>query len=70
MFQNTLNAPPPKSPSQLTFLFKPNAAMNYHDSRWRNNKRDHLDSCFSFLKSILEDFKFIYILKIIQLMKV
>ena len=30
----------------------------------------NLDSCFSFLKLILEVFKFIYILKIIQLMKV
>ena len=36
MFQNTLS-PPPKSPSQLTFLFKPNATMNYHDSQGRNN---------------------------------
>ena len=63
MFQNTLI--PPKSPSQLTFLFKPNATMNYNDSRWRNNERNHLDSCFSLLKQLLEAFKFINILKII-----
>ena len=44
--------------------------MNYHDSRWRHNERNHLDSHFSFLKPLLEDFKFISILKIIQLMKV
>ena len=44
--------------------------MNYHDSQWRNNERNHLDSHFSFLKPLLEDFKFIYILKIIYLMKV
>ena len=43
--------------------------MNYHDNRWRNNERNHLDSHFS-LKPLLEEFKFIYILKIIQLMKV
>ena len=30
MFQNTL-PPPLKSPSQLTFLFKLNATMNYND---------------------------------------
>ena len=29
MFQKTLTPPPPKSPSQLTFLFIPNATMNY-----------------------------------------
>ena len=68
MLQNTLT--PPKSLSQLTFLFKPNATMNYHDSRWHNNERNQLDSCFSFLKPHLEVFKFIYILKIILLMKV
>ena len=33
--------------------------------QWNN-----LDSHFSFLKPLLEDFKFIYILKIVQLMKV
>ena len=44
--------------------------MNYHDSRWRNNEHNQLDSNFPFLKPLLEDFKFIYILKIIQLMKV
>ena len=26
---------PHKSPPQLTFWFKPNATMNYHDSRWQ-----------------------------------
>ena len=44
--------------------------MNYYDRRWRNNERNHLDSHFSFLKLLLEDFKFVYIFKIIQLMKV
>ena len=44
--------------------------MIYHDSRWRNNEHNHLDSHFSFLKLLLEDFKSIYILKIIQLIKV
>ena len=44
--------------------------MNYHDSRWCNNDRYHLDSHFSFLKPLLEDFKFISILKYIQLMNV
>ena len=44
--------------------------MNNQDSRWCNNERNHLDSHFSFLKPLLEDFKFIYILKIIQLMEV
>ena len=44
--------------------------MNYHDRQWCNNERNHLDSRFSFLKTILEAFKFIYILKIIQLVKV
>ena len=39
--------------------------MNYHDSRWRNNKRYHLDSYFSFFQPLLEAFKSIYILKII-----
>ena len=32
MFQNTLNPPPPKSPSQLTFLFKPNATTTADDA--------------------------------------
>ena len=44
--------------------------MNYHDSRWRNNERNHLDPHFSFLKPLLEGFRFIYIWNIIQLMKV
>ena len=44
--------------------------MNYHDSQWRNNERNYLDSYYSFLKPLLEDFKFIYILKIIQHMMV
>ena len=54
----------------MTFLFKPNATMNYHDSRWRNNERNHLDSYFSVLKPLLEAFKFMYILWIIQLKEV
>ena len=69
MLQNTFTPPPKKSPSQLTFLFKQNATMNYIDSRLRNYKRNNLDSCFSFLNPLLEAFKLIYILKIIQLMK-
>ena len=44
--------------------------MNYNENQWCNNERNHLDSCFSFLNPLLEDLKFIYILKIIQLMKV
>ena len=44
--------------------------MNYHGSRWRNNELDNLDPHLSFLKPILEAFKFIYIFKIIHLMKV
>ena len=44
--------------------------MNYHDSHWPNNERNHLGSYFSFLKPLLEAFKFIYVLKIIHLMKV
>ena len=44
--------------------------MNYHDNCLRNNERNHFDSYFSFFKPLLKDFKFIYILKIIQLMKV
>ena len=44
--------------------------MNNHDSQWRNNERNPLDSCFSFLIPLLEPFKFIYILTIILLMKV
>ena len=43
--------------------------MNLHNSQWCNNERNHLDSHF-YLKPLLEDFKFIYILKIIQVMKV
>ena len=70
MFQNTLTPPPFKSSSQLTFLFKPNATINYHDSQRCNNEREKLDSYFSFLKPLLEAFKFTYILKMIQLMTV
>ena len=37
VFQNTIPPPtpphPPKSASQLKFLFKTNTTMNYHDSR-------------------------------------
>ena len=71
MFQNTLNSSPLKGLSQLTFLFKPNATMNYmyHDSLCHNNDHNNLDSYFSFLKPPLWAFTFIYILKIIQLMK-
>ena len=54
-----LQPPPPptfKSPSQLTFLFKPNATMNYHDSQWCNNECNNLYSYFSFIKPALEAF--------------
>ena len=64
MFQNT-KIPPPSQQSLITD-FKPNATMNYHDSQWHNNELNHLDSCFSFLKPLLEAFKFINILKIIM----
>ena len=43
--------------------------MNYHDSQLCNNERNHLDSYFSFLNHLLEAFKFLHILKIIQLIK-
>ena len=36
--------------------------MNYHDSRWLNNERNNFDLYFSFLKPLIEAFKFIYIL--------
>ena len=44
--------------------------MNNTDKQWSNNERNILDSHFSFLKPLLDVFKFIYIWKIIQLMKV
>ena len=44
--------------------------MNYHDSQWHNNELNHLDSHLSYIKQLLEGFKCIYILKIIELMKV
>ena len=44
--------------------------MYYHGNRRRNNERINLDTHFSFLIPLLEDFKFIHILKIIQLMVV
>ena len=62
--------PPPKSPSQLTFVFKPKCNNELPWQPRCNNEHTHLDSHFSFLKPLLEDFKFIYSLKIIQLMKV
>ena len=49
-------------------LFKSNATMNHHDSQLRNNEPNNLDSNISLLKSVLEAFKFIYVLKIFQLM--
>ena len=39
--------------------------MNYHDGQWCNYEHDNIDSYFSFLKPLLEAFKFIYIVKII-----
>ena len=44
--------------------------MNKHDSQWRYNENNNLDSHFSSLKPLLDAFKFICILKIILLMKV
>ena len=44
--------------------------MNYLHSRLHNNERNHLGPHFAFLKPLLDNFKFIYILKIIQLMRV
>ena len=66
MFQKAL--PPLKSFSQLTFLFKPNATMNYHDHDSNNaimnyhdsqlHNKEHnctqLDSNLSFFKLLLE----------------
>ena len=69
MFQNSL-FPPLNSSSQQTSLFKQNAAINYHDNQWHNNELNNFNSYFSFFKPLLECFKFIYILKIIQLMQV
>ena len=66
----SLNPLPPKSPSRLTFVFKPICNIELHGSRLRNNERNHLDSHLSVLKPLLEEFVFHYILKIIQLMKV
>ena len=66
MFQNNLT-PTLKSFTNELLCSNQNEAMNYHDS---NNERNHFDSHFSFLKPLLKDFKFIYILKIIPLMKV
>ena len=59
-----------KSPSQLTFLIKSNATMNNHDSQSCINEDSNFDSYFSLLKPLLGAFKFINILKNIQLMKV
>ena len=61
MFQNTLSPPPLKSSLQLTLLFKQNEQYI---------TTTVMESYFSFLKSILEAFPFIYVLKIIQLMNV
>ena len=64
MFQNTL--PSLINPITTDILFKPNATMSYH----ANNERNNLDSYFLFIKLLLDVFKFIYILQIIQLMNV
>ena len=44
--------------------------MNYHGNQWRTNEHNNLDSNFFFLQPFLEAFKFIYILKMIEPMKV
>ena len=67
MFKNNLY-PPPQKKSLSNVQTK--CKNDYHDSRWRNNERNQLDSWFSFSKPILEAFKSINILKIIELMKV
>ena len=59
MFKNNLNPPPPQTYVQTK------CNNDYHDSRWRNNERNQLESWFSFSKPILEAFKIIDILKII-----
>ena len=62
MFKNNLNPPPPEK--SLTYV-QTKCNNDYHDSRWRNNERNQLESWFSFSKPILEAFKIINILKII-----
>ena len=44
--------------------------MNYHGSQWRKNECNNLDLHFPFFKPLLEAFKFIFILKIIQFIEV
>ena len=67
MFKNNLT-PPPKKKSLSNFQTKCN--NDYHDSRWRSNESNQLDSWFSFSRPISEAFKIINIFKIIQLMMV
>ena len=61
MFKNNSNPPLKKS---LTYV-QTKCNNDYHDSRWRNNERNQLESWFSFSKPILEAFEIINILKII-----
>ena len=61
MFKNNLTPPPQKKSSNV----QTKCNNGYHDSRWRNNERNQLDSWFFFSKAILEAFKIINILKII-----
>ena len=63
MFKNNSNPPPTKKKSLTNIQTKCN--NDYHDSRWRHNERNQLESCFSFSKLIWEAFKIINILKII-----
>ena len=60
MFQNTLNPPSAKSPSQMTF-FVQTKYNNELPLQPMNNERNHFDSCFPFLKRPLEAFESIYI---------
>ena len=64
MFKNNLNLPPPPKKKSLTYV-QTKGINDYHDSRWRNNEHNQLESWFSFSKPILEAFKIITILKII-----
>ena len=65
MLQNTFNPPPIKSLTTDFFgqtKMQQSIRMTADDC---NSERNYLDSYFSFLKPLLEAFKFIYILKII-----
>ena len=64
MFQNTF---PHKKYIICSNQIQQWIAITANDAK---NERNYLDSYFPFLKTHLEAFKFIYILKLIQLMEV